>query len=199
MDKHLFELKFAVKGFERESQKCKKQEKLESAKLKKAIQKGDMEIARIHAENSIRHKNQALTFLRLAGKMDATVGRLQAAASSSLLTRSVAGIVKEIGTAMSGMDLQKVSNVLDKFEKQFDDLDVQTSCIGAAVSQVTTTSLPQSEVDLLIKQVADEADIELNIQLPQGQMSSLETTMRVSDSTGQDDLVKRLARLRQIP
>ena len=88
---------------------------------------------------------------------------------------------------------------MDKFEKQFDDLDVQTSCIGAAVSQVTTTSLPQSEVDLLIKQVADEADIELNIQLPQGQMSSLETTMRVSDSTGQDDLVKRLARLRQIP
>ena len=35
-----------------------KQEKEEKAKLKKAIQKGNTEGARIHAENAIRNKNQ---------------------------------------------------------------------------------------------------------------------------------------------
>lgn len=41
---HLFNLKFAVKEFERNSKKCDKEEKAERAKLKKAIQKGNMEV-----------------------------------------------------------------------------------------------------------------------------------------------------------
>jgi charged multivesicular body protein 1 len=41
-------LKFAVKEFERNSKKCDKEEKAERAKLKKAIQKGNMEVCSCH-------------------------------------------------------------------------------------------------------------------------------------------------------
>ena len=51
MEKHLFNLKFAAKQLERDSKKCDKEEKVEKNKLKKAIEKGNMEVARIHAEN----------------------------------------------------------------------------------------------------------------------------------------------------
>ena len=51
MEKHLFNLKFAAKQLERDSKKCDKEEKTEKSKLKKAIEKGNMEVARIHAEN----------------------------------------------------------------------------------------------------------------------------------------------------
>jgi charged multivesicular body protein 1 len=54
MEKHLFNLKFAAKELERSSKKCDKEEKAEKLKLKKAIEKGNMEVARIHAENAIR-------------------------------------------------------------------------------------------------------------------------------------------------
>ena len=47
----MFNLKFAAKQLERDSKKCDKEEKSEKAKLKKAIEKGNMEVARIHAEN----------------------------------------------------------------------------------------------------------------------------------------------------
>ena len=53
MEKHLFNLKFAAKQLNRDSKKCDKEEKAEKAKLKKAIEKGNMEVARIHAENGI--------------------------------------------------------------------------------------------------------------------------------------------------
>ena len=43
MEKHLFNLKFAAKELERNSKKCDKEEKAEKAKLKKAIEKGNME------------------------------------------------------------------------------------------------------------------------------------------------------------
>ena len=51
MEKHLFNLKFAAKQLHRDSKKCEKEEKAERAKLKKAMEKGNMEVARIHAEN----------------------------------------------------------------------------------------------------------------------------------------------------
>jgi len=66
MEKHLFNLKFAAKELERNSKKCDKEEKAEKLKLKKAIEKGNMEVAKIHAENAIRQKNQSLNYLRMS-------------------------------------------------------------------------------------------------------------------------------------
>merc|ERR1712179_414051 len=72
MEKHLFNLKFAAKDLERCSKKCDKEEKAEKLKLKKAIEKGNHEVARIHAENAIRQKNQSLNYLRMSARVDAT-------------------------------------------------------------------------------------------------------------------------------
>ena len=37
------------------------------------------------------------------------------------------GVVKGLDKALSSMDLQKVQAIMDKFEGQFEDLDVHTS------------------------------------------------------------------------
>ena len=64
LENTLFNLKFSAKSLVRESKRCEKAEKEEKAKLKKAIQKGNTEGARIYAENSIRNKNQVSQFRR---------------------------------------------------------------------------------------------------------------------------------------
>jgi charged multivesicular body protein 1 len=58
LEKTLFNLKFSSKNLLRESKKCVKAESEEKGKLKRAIQKGNTEGARIHAENAIRQKSQ---------------------------------------------------------------------------------------------------------------------------------------------
>lgn len=58
---------------------------MEKEKAKKAIQKGNMEVARIHAENAIRQKNQAINYLRMSARVDAVSSRVQTA----LTTRKV--------------------------------------------------------------------------------------------------------------
>jgi len=75
----------------------------------------------------------------------------------------MAGVVKAMDSAMRSMNLEKISALMDKFEKQFEDLDVQSACMDTAMSQTTTTSVPQNDVDFLMQQVADEAGY--NIQL----------------------------------
>ncbi|XP_059613462.1 charged multivesicular body protein 1b [Phlebotomus argentipes] len=196
MEKHLFNLKFAVKDLERNAKKCEKEEKLEKAKTKKAIQKGNMEVARIHAENAIRQKNQSLNYLRMSARVDAVASRVQSALTTRKVTNSMAGVVKAMDAAMKGMNLEKISSLMDKFEQQFEDLDVQSSYMENTMSQTTTTSVPQGDVDSLMQQVADEAGLELNMELPTGpQASTIGTSTQVSQE--QDELTQRLARLRQ--
>jgi charged multivesicular body protein 1 len=52
--------------------------------------------------------------------------------------------------------------VMDKFESQFEDLDVQTEYMEGAMAGTTTMTTPQTEVDTLMQQVADEHGLEMN-------------------------------------
>lgn len=56
---NLFNLKFAAKELERSAKKCEKDSVNEKIKVKRAIEQGNMEGAKIYAENVIRNKNQA--------------------------------------------------------------------------------------------------------------------------------------------
>ncbi|GLH08536.1 hypothetical protein R5R35_013649 [Gryllus longicercus] len=196
MEKHLFNLKFAVKELERNSKRCEKEERVEKQKCKKAIQKGNVEGARIHAENAIRQKNQSLNYLRMSARVDAVASRVQSALTTRRVTQSMAGVVKAMDAAMKSMNLEKISNLMDKFETQFEDLDVQSSYMENTMSQTTTTTVPQGDVDTLMQQVADEAGLELNMELPEGQTGTIGTSTQVSQE--QDELTQRLARLRQM-
>jgi len=195
MEKHLFNLKFAVKDLERQSKKCEKEEKQEQAKAKKALQKGNVEVARIHAENAIRQKNQAVNYLRMSARVDAVASRVQTALTTRKVTTSMAGVVKAMDAAMKGMNLEKISTLMDKFEQQFEDLDVQSSYMENTMSQTTTTAVPQTQVDALLQQVADENGLELNMEVPSVPGSTIGSTIQASAE--QDELTQRLARLRQ--
>ncbi|KAF7287033.1 charged multivesicular body protein 1 [Rhynchophorus ferrugineus] len=195
MEKHLFNLKFAVKELERNSKRCEKEEKQEKAKTKQAIQKGNMEVARIHAENAIRQKNQALNYLRMSARVDAVASKVQSAVTTRKVTNSMAGVVKAMDAAMKSMNLEKISGVMDKFEQQFEDLGVQTDVLENTMAQTTTTLIPQNDVDSLMQQVADEAGLELNMELPEGPQGSTIAASQASHE--QDELTQRLAKLRQ--
>ena len=47
--------------------------------MKKALEKGNPEVARIYAENAVRKKNESINYLRMSGKIDAVSSRVQSA------------------------------------------------------------------------------------------------------------------------
>ncbi len=51
----------------------------------------------------------------------------------------------------------QVQTLMDRFETQFENLDVQTQVMEGAMQDSSTLSTPQNEVDSLMQQVADEA------------------------------------------
>lgn len=153
-----------------------------------------MEGAKIYAENVIRNKNQALNFRRMGSRVDAVSQRVQTAVATKKVTQSMAGVVNSMESAMKSMNLEQISNLMDRFEQQFESLDVQTSVMSDAMQSTTTMTTPQTEVDSLMQQVADEAGIELNQNLPQAQAGTIGVATASQD---QDELTQRLAKLRQ--
>ncbi|KAJ2955739.1 hypothetical protein NQZ79_g8302 [Umbelopsis isabellina] len=153
---------FTSKQLLNQSKRATKDENAEKTKLKTAIQKGNMEGARLHAANAIRKKNESLNLLRLSSRIDAVASRVQTAVTMHQVTGSMANVVKGMDKAMQSMNLEKISMVMDKFESQFEDLDVQTEYMEGAMAGTTTMTTPQTEVDSLMQQVADEHGLEMN-------------------------------------
>ena len=89
-----------------------------------------------------------------------------------------------MSAAMKSMNLEKISGLMDQFEKEFEDLDVQTSVMEGAMSQTTATNIPQDSVEVLMRQAADEAGLELKMDLP----GPAESTVGQSTKVSQDIL-----------
>ena len=113
-----------------------------------------------------------LNFIRMAARVDAVAQRVQTAltmkqvqrsrekgrrtkeqkkmfslcgAVLGQVTSSMQGVVKSMDAAMKSMNLVKISALMDKFEKQFEDLDVQTSYMEGAMSSKGSLAKPMRD------------------------------------------------------
>jgi len=86
---------------------------------------------------------------------------------------------------------------MDKFESQFADLDVQTSYMEDTMSSTTAVSTPQDQIDQLMRQTAEEANIELQHDLQSKDLDAvadIESPAKIGDED--DKLAERLRALR---
>merc|ERR1712133_226130 len=179
------------------SKKAEKEQKTQESKVKKALEKGDQERARIYAENAVRKKNESINYLRMSAKVDATASRVQSAVTMKGVAKNMEGVVKALDKAINSMELQKISEVMDKFESQFEDLDVHTSVMEQAMGSATTTTPPADQVDDLIKAVADEAGLEISAQLASVPTGTIGESTSQAATVADDPLGRRLAALRE--
>ncbi|KAK3597563.1 hypothetical protein CHS0354_018157 [Potamilus streckersoni] len=195
MDDTLFQLRFTTKQLERLANKAEKEQKKEQSKIKKALQQKNPDAARIYAENAIRKKHESLTYLRFAAKVDGVSAKVKTAVAMKGLTKQIGEVTKALDKAMASMDLQKVENIMEKFEKQFEDLDVRTQTLEDSMGTATTLSTPQDQVEALIQQVADESGLEIVDQLKD--LNPSQASLRAgAESKKEDDLSRRLQALR---
>jgi len=97
----IMDLKFTSKSLQRQSRKCEKEEKSEKLKVKKAIEKGNMDGARIYAENAIRKRTEQMNYLRLSSRLDAVVARLDTQAKMTTINKSMGSIVKSLESTLA--------------------------------------------------------------------------------------------------
>ncbi|KAJ9596870.1 hypothetical protein L9F63_012126 [Diploptera punctata] len=177
----------------RNAKRCEKQEILEKKKCKLCIHKGNLEGARIHAESAIQQRNQSLNFMAVSARLDAVTNKIQYAITMKRVTNSMIGVSRAMDGALRTMDLEKITQLMDQFERQFEEMDVRTGVVDSTLAQTTTTIVPQNQVESLMVQIAEEAGMEINLEMPSIATTSAEPSAEASITS---ELSKRLKLLR---
>ena len=161
----MFEMRLANKQLTKESQRCEREERMEKEKAKKNLEKGLVDIARIHAENAIRKKNESLNYLRLASKMDAVASRIRSASRTEHLTENFAKVIPQMNRVLKNMNLENISETMTNFERCFENLDVASGFINESLNQATSVSAPKEQVDGLLGEIASAHNIKVSEEL----------------------------------
>eukprot|EP00567_Pseudictyota_dubia_P000561 CAMPEP_0197466188 /NCGR_PEP_ID=MMETSP1175-20131217/64919_1 /TAXON_ID=1003142 /ORGANISM="Triceratium dubium, Strain CCMP147" /LENGTH=204 /DNA_ID=CAMNT_0043002219 /DNA_START=2513 /DNA_END=3127 /DNA_ORIENTATION=- len=197
LEEEMINLRIASKQMQRSAKKCEKNEKAAIEKLKKAIKQGNAEGARIYGQDAIREKNQALNCMRMASRIDAVSSRIETAVRMNQVTSCMKGVVRGMDKGLSSMNIEQLSATMDKFEAQFEDLDVKTQYMEGAMNATTATTTPAEQVDELITMVADENNLELGETFAEmGPVGKIKEPTEAAPATKEDDLEARLANLR---
>ena len=192
ISKQVFNLKLTSKQLSKAASKCEKDEKAERLKVKKAIEKGDAEVARIYAQNAIRMKNTGMGYLRLSSRLDAVASRVESAQKMKQVTKQMGSVANGMDKVLQTMDVSKISAVMDKFEASFEDMDVRSQYVEGALNSATATSTSEDAVESLLEQVATEHALDFKAKAVDASTAPLQ----VQEEKGEDALEKRLAALR---
>lgn len=197
LEDELINLRITSKQMQRSAKKSEKNEKANIEKLKQAIKKGNSEGAKIYGQNAIREKNQALNCQRMASRIDAVASRIETAVRMGEVTKTMKGVTKGMTVGINSMNVEDLSSIMDKFETQFEDLDVKAEYMEGAMNSTTATITPAEQVDGLIQMVADQNNLELGDEfselVPSKKVPQKEAAPKEAEA---DSLEARLANLR---
>ena len=192
LQEELINMKITSKQMVSASKKCEKNEKKYRKDVKKAIEKGNAEGARIYAQNAIREKNSGLNYLRMSARIDAVAQRLDTVVKNQAMQKSIVKVNKGLSSALKSMNVEKISKEMDAFEKQFEDIDVRAKYMEDAMGNTTASATPEDQVDALISQVADEHQLDVSFALDDaGQVG------HTAPAQQEDPLASRLEALRR--
>jgi len=83
---------------------------------------------------------------------------------------------------------------MNQFEKQFEDLDVNTGVMDEAMSKQAALSTPPDQVNELLMKIADEHNLEVQVGMPQAGNSKMPAP--VAQEADKDSLAARLDALK---
>ncbi|XP_004288901.1 PREDICTED: charged multivesicular body protein 1-like [Fragaria vesca subsp. vesca] len=193
----IVQLKITSKTLARQAKRCVKEEKSEKLKIKKAMEKGNFDGARIYSENSVRKRTEQLNYLRLSSRLEAVAARLDTQAKMNTISKSMRSIVTSLESSLATGNLQRMSETMERFENQFVSMEVQAEFTENAMAGSTSLSTPEEEVNSLMQQVADDYGLEVSVGMPRlvGQAVKMEEGEK-EEEDDENDLSKRLAELR---
>ena len=149
----IFEFNQTANRMEKQDNKSKQLQDLYTKKIKEAIQKKNPSLAKEYGEKALRARADAQRYRTLSSKLSGISSRLRAAHQNHQLTSQMANLVNQ----MSGVNFNAVGAVetMEKFEKMFDNLDVQSKMMDDVLDNLNTGTVNDQEVNELLQQCAE--------------------------------------------
>ena len=149
----IFEFRSMAKQFDRQAEKSKNTQDFYTKKVKQAIEQNNPTLAKQYGEQALRARKDVNRYRTISSKVNGISSKLQAAYKNHQLTSQMANMVNQL----SHVNLNTVGAVetLDKFEKLFDNLDVNTKMMDDVLDNIGVGTVNEQEVNDLLAQCAE--------------------------------------------
>mmetsp|Transcript_13226 Transcript_13226/g.16468 ORF Transcript_13226/g.16468 Transcript_13226/m.16468 type:complete len:206 (+) Transcript_13226:280-897(+) len=161
----LLDMKMAKKSMERQAKKRGEASKNSRKQVEKYMKEGQIEAAKIHAESALRQEKEQQSYSQLAGRLDAVSQKVQTALNQQMMSKQMSKVVKGMSAVLKGMDAEKITKVMDKFEQNSEDLDVAQGYMEKTIEGATTGAGAEMSVNGLLQETADSIGLEISLEL----------------------------------
>ncbi|KAK9508174.1 hypothetical protein O3M35_007896 [Rhynocoris fuscipes] len=161
----------------------------EKEKVKKALKKGDLVDARIHAEIAAKHLQLSNNYQNLSDRVNTLATRVRNAMQTKTLTQGMFGAVRMMDVVMRSKNVEKITEVVEKFDRQFAKPQPQPKGKNGYVPLPPDSTI-LDEVENILKRASAEVAKDLNLELPEAATSNLAGSSAVTNS-----LIQRLKNL----
>lgn len=126
----------------------------------KKVAAGDMEGAKIAAENSVREKRNVLTFRRTAARTKALHQRIAMAVQMQQVSGGMSRIVKHMAYFAKLNDIDKMGETLNRFEAQVEDVECEQKYLDNMMGAANTTAEANDDVKSMLQEACDVAALD---------------------------------------
>ena len=130
--------------------------------------------------------------------MGALSAKLESAHRTQEMSQQIAKSVPLLEKAMKQMDALGVAGSIGDFEKVFEDLDVKTGDMNAALDSVYSTSIDNGEVMGLLNQMKDEQVMEAGGEINAGAGAVANPNASASEANEIDAMQAKLNELKNL-
>eukprot|EP00511_Aplanochytrium_stocchinoi_P004228 CAMPEP_0204825566 /NCGR_PEP_ID=MMETSP1346-20131115/3431_1 /ASSEMBLY_ACC=CAM_ASM_000771 /TAXON_ID=215587 /ORGANISM="Aplanochytrium stocchinoi, Strain GSBS06" /LENGTH=181 /DNA_ID=CAMNT_0051953237 /DNA_START=395 /DNA_END=940 /DNA_ORIENTATION=+ len=170
----------AQKQMKRTADKRLAEHKKSKKQIERFMKEGQMDTAKIHAENAIRQYSEFTQYLQLAARIDAVAQRVKTAITMGQMNKNMHKVVSGMSKGLKAMDVEKLTKVMEQFEEDNETLDVRTAYMDGAIANTVSGATPQSNVTELMQQIGDEIGLDVSGQLEDGPVP---TSAPIKEST----------------
>ncbi len=149
----VFEFRSMAKQMDRQAEKSKNTQDFYTKKVKQAIQQNNPTLAKQYGEQALRARKDVTRYRAISSKVNGIASKLNAAYKNHQLTSQMANMVNQL----SGINLNSVGamETLEKFEKMFDNIDVNTKMMDDVLDNIGVGTVNEQEVNELLAQCAE--------------------------------------------
>ncbi|MHA2299190.1 MAG: Snf7 family protein [Candidatus Hodarchaeales archaeon] len=153
-------LKVAERRMERKRKKLVKNEKKILKDVKKAMEQGDMEGAKLFAQEVVRTRHMAHGIQKMVSRLKSVRHQVEQAKFIQVLGNEMEVLVKILGVLNRKMDLSELDVVMDNLVLQMDEIAIKNEEIGETMDMATATTesleSEEEEVNEILKHALTE-------------------------------------------
>ncbi|MCE7734573.1 MAG: SNF7 family protein, partial [Candidatus Heimdallarchaeota archaeon] len=163
---HILNLKVVSRRLTRSMKKLENTERKTERKIRNAIQKGDMQAARMYAKDTVRSRKWARGYQGLTSKIDGLIFKLERAEAVQDIASEMKGVAKSLINANQALNLPEIDHLVGDMQTALDGIEETSEIMEDSMDTMFESDTDEGEIDNLLNEYGVEAGLTASAGLP---------------------------------